>query len=78
MIIKQDEFFPEMKFLDIGALVYFAKIIEWEFPNFSVERCYEQLCKLQSIVNKHGYVKSKGHRFIIVAQKSIFKEIKLI
>lgn len=68
-ILKGDEFFPIQKFYDIGALVYFAKIIEWEFPNFSVERCFDQLCKLQSIVEEKGYVESIEHRFIIVAQK---------
>lgn len=31
------EYFPYLRFKDIGAIVYFAKIIEWEFPNFSVE-----------------------------------------
>lgn len=68
-ILKEDEFFPTQKFFDIGALIYFAKIIKWEFPNFSVERCFEQLCKLQSIIEEKGYVESKEHRFIIVAQK---------
>jgi SAM-dependent methyltransferase len=69
IIQKGDEYFPKHKFFDIGALVYYAKIIEWEFPNFSVERCFEQLCILQSIIEKKGYVESKQHRFIIVAQK---------
>ena len=69
IILREDEFFPTQKFFDIGALVYLAKIIKWEFPNFSVERCFEQLCKLQSIVEEKGYVESKGHKFIIVAQK---------
>lgn len=50
--INGDEFFPMQKFFDIGALVYFAKIIEWEFPDFSVEKCFEKLCKLQSILEE--------------------------
>lgn len=68
-VLKSEEYFPYLRFYDIGALVYFAKIIEWEFPNFSVERCYEKLCRLQSIVEKQGYVESIEHRFIIVAIK---------
>lgn len=68
-ILKSEEYFPKLKFFDIGALVYFARIIEWEFPNFSVDRCFEKLCQLQSIVEQQGYIESEEHRFIIVAQK---------
>jgi SAM-dependent methyltransferase len=70
-IIKADEFFPKLKFLDIGALVYFAKIIEWEFPGFSVESSFEKLCKLQADLERQGYIESMEHRFLIVAQKPI-------
>lgn len=69
-VLESEEYFPYLKFYDIGALVYFAKIIEWEFPGFSVDRCYEKLCQLQSIVDKQGFIESREHRFIIVAQRS--------
>jgi len=68
-ILNSDECFPNQNFLDVGALVYYAKIIEWEFPNFSVDSCFKQLCLLQSIVEDQGFIESKQHRFIIVAQK---------
>ncbi|TCK92677.1 methyltransferase family protein [Natranaerovirga hydrolytica] len=68
-ILKAEEYFPRVKFLDVGSLVYLAKIIEWEFPNFSVEKCFEQLCALHSTIEKQGFVESKQHRFIIVSQK---------
>ncbi|MPM55113.1 hypothetical protein SDC9_101898 [bioreactor metagenome] len=68
-ILKSDENFPKLRFFDVGALVYFAKIIQWEFPNFSVESCFKQLCDLQQLIEKQGFVESTEHRFIIVAQK---------
>lgn len=68
-ILKSGECFPKQKFLDVGALVYYAKIIEWEFPNFSVNSCFKQLCILQSIIEEEGFIESKQHRFVIVAQK---------
>jgi len=71
--LKSDECFPKLKFFDIGALVYFAKIIEWEFPNFSVDRYFEQLCLLQSIVEEQGFIESKEHRFIMVSQKPSYQ-----
>ena len=69
-ILKADECFPKQRFLDVGALVYYARIIEWEFPKFSVDSCFNQLCQLQSIVEEQGAVESKQHRFVIVAQKT--------
>lgn len=68
-VLQSAEYFPKTKFLDIGALVYFAKVIEWEFPNFSVDRCFSQLCQLQAQVEQQGFVEACEHRFLIVAQK---------
>ncbi len=68
-ILNSNECFPQLKFHDVGALVYFAKIIEWEFPNFSVNSCFNQLCQLQSVIEQQGYIVSNEHRFVIVAQK---------
>jgi SAM-dependent methyltransferase len=68
-ILKSNEYFPKLKFFDIGALVYFAKIIEWEFPTFSVDICFKQLCDLQILLEQQGFIESTEHRFIIVAQK---------
>ncbi|MGO1470092.1 MAG: class I SAM-dependent methyltransferase [Tissierella sp.] len=68
-ILYTNEYFPKNKFYDIGALVYFAKIIEWEFPNFSVDSCFDSLCKLQKELEDKGYVTGTEHRFIIVAKK---------
>ena len=68
-ILYANEYFPYLRFKDIGAIVYFAKIIEWEFPNFSVENCFEELCKLNEDINDKGYVESIEHRYIIVSRK---------
>lgn len=68
-VANQQEFFPYVKFFDLGALVYLAKIIEWEFPGFSVEQCFERLCQLQNQMDEKGYVESREHRFFIIAVK---------
>lgn len=67
-LLYENEYFPSLKFYDIGAIVYFARVIEWEFPGFGVENNFEQLCKLQKELNKTGYIESFEHRFMIVAQ----------
>ena len=68
-ILQEQEAFRPIKFYDIGALVWYAHIIEWEFPNFSVNNCLENLFKAQKILEKQGVVEGKIHRFLIVAQK---------
>lgn len=68
-VIEAAEVFPLLRFRDIGALVYFAKIIEWEFPGFSVEKCYDRLVLLQQQLERDGYIESVEHRFMITAVK---------
>lgn len=68
-ILYAKEFFPYLRFKDIGALVYYAKIIEWEFPDFSVDNCFQELCKLHEELNFKRYIESIEHRFIIVCRK---------
>lgn len=68
-ILRADECFRPIKFTDIGALVWFAHIIEWEFIGFSVDSCTEQLLKAQDILEQQGVVEGTTHRFLIVAKK---------
>lgn len=63
-----NECFPELKFFDVGAIVFFAKIIKWSFPGFSVKRNFYRLCSLQDQIVRNGFVSDLEHRFIIVAQ----------
>lgn len=67
-VLYSEEYFSYLRFKDIGAIVYFAKIIEWEFPNFSVDNCFEELCKLNEDLKVKGYVESLEHRYIIVCR----------
>lgn len=68
-ILQSEEAFCKIKFYDIGALVWFARIIEWEFPNFSVESCCDNLCKAQRILEKEGLIEASTHRYLMVALK---------
>ncbi|EGT3617125.1 class I SAM-dependent methyltransferase [Clostridium perfringens] len=67
-VIYYNEYFPCLRFKDVGAIVYFAKIIEWEFPNFSVDKCFEQLCNLNEELNYNGYIESFEHRYIMICR----------
>lgn len=68
-IETSNEYYPEMKFYDVNTFVYFAKIIEWEFPGFSVETHYEKLLQLQKNIEEEGFFKLIEHRFLLKARK---------
>lgn len=68
-ILEEAETYRPIKFYDVGAFVWFAHIIEWEFPGFSVDRCFEHLIKIQKIIEDEGYIEGTIHRYLIVAKK---------
>lgn len=68
-ILESGETWQPIRFYDVGALVWFARIIEWEFPGFSVESCLKQLYKAQEIIDRTGVIEGSIHRFYLVARK---------
>jgi SAM-dependent methyltransferase len=68
-ILKAAEAYRPIKFYDVGAFVWFAHVIEWEFPDFSVDRCFEHLLKMQDMIDKAGKIEGTIHRYLIVARK---------
>lgn len=69
-IIECAETYRPIEFFDVGALVWYARIIEWEFPGFSVERCRDNLLKVQALLEREGSIKGSIHRYYLVAQKA--------
>lgn len=68
-MIKAEEAYRPIKFYDVGAFVWFARIIEWEFPGFSVDKCFGQLLKMQKVIEEEGKIEGTIHRYLIVAKK---------
>lgn len=68
-ILEELECFRPIKFFDVGALVWFAHIIEWEFPDFSVDRCLDGLLEAQRQLDTIGCVEGQIHRFLLIAKK---------
>jgi SAM-dependent methyltransferase len=68
-LLDTTEVMAETRFFDVGAVAYYAKIIEWQFPRFSVVTHREQLLKIHDHIQAHGHWAMTSHRFLIVAQK---------
>ena len=69
-VLRQEECFRPIRFYDVGALVWFARILPWEFPDFSVDTHLENLLNAQHILEETGSIDATTHRFLLVAQKS--------
>ncbi|MBD5151264.1 MAG: class I SAM-dependent methyltransferase [Oscillibacter sp.] len=68
--LEAQEAFRPIRFWDVGALVWFARIIEWEFPGFSVERCKQALFQAQDILERDGVIEGQIHRYLLIVQKA--------
>ena len=68
-ILKSGECFRPIRFYDVGALVWFARIIQWEFHGFSVDTNLDGLMKAQRVVEERGFVEGRIHRFWMIARK---------
>ena len=69
-LLRGEEAFGPICFYDVGAFVWFARIIEWEFPGFSVDRCFGQLLRLQETLEREGRIAGTIHRYLIAARKA--------
>lgn len=68
-ILAKDEAYRPIRFYDTAALIWFAKVIEWEFTGFSVDRCFPQLVKTEAEIKEKGAVCGSIHRYYFAAQK---------
>lgn len=69
LIERAEEHYGDIRFFDVGALVWFARIIEWEFEGFSVEHHEDALWKAQAILEEKGAIAGHTHRFMLVGRK---------
>lgn len=68
-VLEENEAFRPIEFYDVGALCWFARIIEWEFAGFSVDKCFDRLIEAEKIIEEGGCIKGNVHRYLIVARK---------
>jgi SAM-dependent methyltransferase len=56
-------------FSDIGAVVYFLRLVVWIVPGFDVERHHEPLLALHERIERDGAYETTASRFLIDARK---------
>ncbi|MFZ6026221.1 MAG: class I SAM-dependent methyltransferase [Chloroflexota bacterium] len=68
-ILHKGEEFTPLHFFDIGAVVFYLKVVSWQVQDFSVERYGERLLALHDHIEQNGAFKITGHYFWIEAEK---------
>lgn len=68
-VTEAQEAYCPIRFWDVGALVWFARVIPWEFPGFSVETCRDRLFQAQSVLEQKGVIEGSIHRSLLIAEK---------
>lgn len=69
-ILDSGEHFGKIRFYDVGALVWFARVIAWEFPGFCVSACESALLNVQRLLAQNGSIEGRTHRFFLATQKA--------
>ena len=68
-IIEKKESIANSRFYDIRSIIYFIKVLEWNFPNFDVKVDKNRITNLYILLKRNGYFEDICHRFFIIAQK---------
>jgi SAM-dependent methyltransferase len=68
-VLMKDEVELPGRFYDVGAVIFYAKAVPWEIPDFSVETHTEKLLIIQDIIEKNGFFQATSGRFLLVARK---------
>ena len=68
-VVRRAEEFLDSVFYDIGAVVFYLKVINWQIPDFSVEKYHERLLAMHALIEREGAFRAKAHRCLIEAVK---------
>ncbi len=68
-ISREEEEYPDIHFLDVGAVIYYLKVIRWQIPDFSVQEYQNPLRRIDDHIRQHGRLTVQSHRFLVVAEK---------
>ena len=60
---------PRTVFYDIGAVVYFLRLLPWIVPDFTVPRYRGALRKLHEAIERHGAFETTASRTLVEATK---------
>ncbi len=64
------ETITKTRFYDIGAVLFFLKVISWQIPDFTIQKHYSRIIDLHNKIETDGFFDGSCHRFLVVAKKA--------
>ena len=68
-LLTLKEEFPLAEFADIGAVVFYLRIIPWQVAGFSVDKYRDKLLAIHQDLLAHGPLQVHDHRILVKARK---------
>jgi SAM-dependent methyltransferase len=62
---------PRIVFFDVGAVVYFLRLVPWTVPDFTVDKYQAALRRLHDVIERDGRFETTASRMLIDATKPI-------
>lgn len=60
---------PRTAFYDVGAVVYFLRLVPWIAPDFTVPRYRDRLLALHELIERAGVFETTASRTLVQATK---------
>lgn len=68
-VLRIDVERPRTVFYDVGAVVYFLRLVPWNVPDFSVTKYREALLSLHKVIQRNGAFETTASRTLVEATK---------
>lgn len=68
-ILASKEALINEHFRDVGAVIFYLRIISWQIPGFDFNENIHKFKELHLLIQKKGQFTTHGHRFLIIAEK---------
>lgn len=69
VVEDQREISATCRFPDIRTVIYYMKVLPWNFPHFVPENDRQRLENIAFLIRRDGYFEDVYHRFFVVAHK---------
>jgi len=69
-LLTVEEEFPLAEFADIGAVVFYLRIITWQVAGFSVDKYRDKLLAIHQDILANGPLRVHDHRILVEARKA--------
>jgi SAM-dependent methyltransferase len=63
--------FPPAEFADIGAIVFYLRIISWQVADFTIEKYHHKLYAIHQDIQARGPLQVHDHRILVESRKPL-------